>query len=133
MIQKVNMEKSWSSNNVGIGCSSALIGHLRYFIIKVGCGTVDGFCCGLCYCGCWISIRTGNVEHSCLDLNDLECILCSVAFRLPICQTTKVVPKVMNIVELQMPGNVAVHDTVFTRVQDETFTLNLGLKYVRLS
>ena len=40
MIQKVNMEKSWSGNNVGVGCSSALIGHSRFFVIKVGCDTV---------------------------------------------------------------------------------------------
>ena len=32
-----------------------------------------------------------------------------------------------------MPANIAVHDTVFTRVQDEIFRLNLGLKYVRSS
>lgn len=80
-----------------------------------------------------ISIRTANAEHSCLDLNDLECILCSVAFPLPVCQTTKIVPKVKSTVELQMPGNIAVCDTGFTRVQDEIFTLNVGLKYVRLS
>lgn len=116
---------------MGVGCSSALIGHSRFFVITVGCDTVGGFCCGFCCCGHWISIRTGNAEHSCLDLNDLECILCSVAFPLPNCQTTKVVLKVKSIVELQMPGNIAVHDTVFTRVQDEIFTLNLGLKYVR--
>jgi hypothetical protein len=99
---------------VGVGCSSALIGHWRFFVIKVGCDCVGGFCCGLCCLVHWISIRTGNAEHSCLDLYDLECILCSVAFSLPICQTTKVVPKVESIVELQMPGSIAVHDTVFT-------------------
>ena len=60
-----------------------------------------------------MSIRTGSAEHSCLDLNDFS-VLCSVAFLLSVCQTTKVVPKVMSIVELQMPDNIAVHDTVFT-------------------
>jgi len=45
----------------------------------------------------------------------------------------KVVSKVRSIVELQMPGSIAVHDTVFTQVQDEIFTLNLGLKRVRSS
>lgn len=41
MIQKVNLEKSWSSNNVGVGCGSALIGRSRFFIIKLGCDTVQ--------------------------------------------------------------------------------------------
>jgi hypothetical protein len=45
---------------------------------------------------------------------------------LPICQTIKAAPKVMSFVELQIPGSIAVHGAVLTRVQDYIFTLNLG-------